>query len=65
MSSGGVAGGLLVLLVYKTYESKYRENADVAAFKPLNNYFVLDSFKTLSVYYMYHTFSNYFVMSSF
>ena len=58
VSIGGVTGGLLLLLVWK--------HADVAAFNPLNNYFVSGFFKTSSVYYMYHgTFSNYFIISSF
>ena len=47
VSSDGIAGGLLVLLVRK--QMKTYKNADVAAFKPLNNYFVSDSFKASSV----------------
>ena len=34
VSTGGVAGGLLVFGL-QTYEDKYCENADVAAFNPL------------------------------
>ena len=65
VSSGGVAGGLLVLLVCEHMKTNTVKMRDVAAFNLLNNYFVSDSFKTSSFYYMHHdTFSNAFVRFS-
>ena len=52
-----------VVLFLPLYEDKYRENADVAAFNPLKDSFLSDSFKTSSVYDMHHdTFSNCFAV---
>ena len=54
------------LEVWVFAELQCRQNADAAAFNPLNNYFLSDPFKTSSVYYMHlDAFSNCFVMSSF